>query len=284
MLAREKLDVVDVAVPHFLHEKMVTEAAAAGVHVITEKPRAASLEEADRMIEACDKAGVRLLVFHNYRYNPPVAKALELVKEGAIGRPFFARFERLSGSHWHGIADYDSDWRTKVERSGGGCLLDNGYHDIYIIREMMASPAVSVYAVADTYFHDISVEDLAVVVFRFANGTTAVVEKAWGVPARGASVQEVHGTKGSIVMGHEDHPLGLYSASEDSWSHPEPGPELEARANFAGAFPDSIAAIADGTPAPTDGAEARRNLEAIAAAYESARTRSPVEVNIPPPD
>ena len=276
MLEEEKLDFVDIAVPHFLHKEILIACAQAKVNIIIEKPLATTLEEADMMLEAVEQNSVNLCVLHNYRYNPPAARALELIKEGKIGKPFLIRSEGLRGSHWPGARGYDPDWRTKSSRSGGGCLLDNGYHNIYLAREMMHSPVKSVYARTGTFVQDIDVDDTAVLLLNHENGGTSSIQVSWGVKAGGVRVDEVHGDKGSISFTREGRPLSVFSNQTGQWEYPE----LTARYknSFTGLMHDCFEAVREGRSVPTNGKEARRNLQIIMAAYESAGTGKVVEV------
>ncbi len=276
MLKEEKLDFVDIAVPHFLHKEILIASAQAGVNIIIEKPLATTLEEADRMLEAVEENRVNLCVLHNYRYNLSTAKALELIKEGRIGKPFLIRSEGLGGSHWSGARGYDPDWRTKSAKSGGGCLLDNGYHNIYLAREMMQSPVKSVYARVGTFVQDINVDDTAVLLLNHESGGTSNIQVSWSVKAGGVTANEVHGDKGSISFSRENRPLSLFSNRTGQWEYPELKEGFEN--SFAGLMHDCFEAVRKGRPMPTDGREARRNLEIIRAAYESAKTGKVIEV------
>ena len=281
MLDAEALDFVDIALPHFLHEKVTIDCAKAGVNIISEKPLATNLVEADRIIKACDEAGIILAVLHNYRYNPAMHKALEIARGGEIGEVFLVRYEGLGRSHWHGTEAYDPHWRTKKARAGGGCLIDNGYHNIYLAREFMASAIIGVYAQIETYTRPIDVDDTALFLFRHENRGTSSIQVSWGVNAGGRGMREVHGKEGSIVIGREDKPLGLYQNSTGEWTYPEV--ETEYESNFAGIMADIFRAVEESEPVPTDGLEARRNLEALTAAYQSAERGEVVKVNIPAP-
>src|SRR6266571_1215911 len=90
-LARDDVEAVDLCLPHDLHEPVACAAAAAGKHVLVEKPIARNLAEADRMIAACADAGVHLMVAHCQRFSADRQTAKRLVDEGAIGRIYLMR-------------------------------------------------------------------------------------------------------------------------------------------------------------------------------------------------
>lgn len=272
LLGRARIDLLDVAVPHFLHEPAVLAAAAAGVDVVLEKPIATTLDECDRMIAAVTAAGTRLAVIHNYAYRPPEARALALIAEGAIGRPFLVRSEGLGGGHYKGATGYDPDWRTRAARSGGGCLIDNAYHNIYLAWKMLQAPVERVYARLGTYVQPIEVEDTALLLMEHAGGATSSIQVSWAVRAGGLPVHEVHGTAGSIAFRRDGHALSLYRDATGAWEHLD----LETDLGFPGYFAALIGALEAGQPIPVDFTEARRNLAIVRAAYASAEAGQPV--------
>lgn len=285
MLRNEKLDLVDIALPHFLHEEAAEAAAKAGVNIILEKPMATTLAEVDNMRDAIKNAGVQFSIIHNYKYQSLNATALKLVETGAIGKPFLIREEGLGGGHWPGTQSYDPNWRTRAATSGGGCLIDNAYHNIYLADTMMLSPVTRVYARIKTYLQPIDVDDTALVFLEHENGATSSIQVSWAVKAGGQRVHEVHGTKGSIRYDYRDteglvHPLALYDNERGQWSYPNPADIIGNRpSDFAAAFSDYLQALQAGKPAPNGLEAARRNLAIVSAAYESGKRGQPVDVS-----
>ena len=289
MLKREDMDFVDIAVPPFLHEKVLLDCAEAKVHVILEKPIASTLEEVDRMLEAVEANGITLSVLHNYRYSPGAAEALELVKQGRIGSPFLFRSEVLSAGYWPGADGYDPAWRTKRNQAGGGCLLDNGYHNIYLAREIMQSPVVSVYARIGTFAHEMDVDDTAVLILTHAGGGITNIQVSWAVKSGVAGFHEVYGKKGALSftpgifakkpidpIDKENNRVAVFDHATEAWEYPEVYYGYEN--SFAELMHDCFEKHRRGEAIFTDGAEARKNLAVIIAAYESARTGKVVEV------
>ncbi|TMV49870.1 Gfo/Idh/MocA family oxidoreductase, partial [Thioclava sp. BHET1] len=97
MLAQEELDFVDIATTVGAHRALVEMAAGAGLHTICQKPFAANLADARAMVAACEAAGVTLMVHENFRWQSAIRQAIEAVRGGAIGRPFFGRVSFRSG-------------------------------------------------------------------------------------------------------------------------------------------------------------------------------------------
>jgi myo-inositol 2-dehydrogenase/D-chiro-inositol 1-dehydrogenase len=169
----EKVDVIDLCVPTDLHHPMTLEAAAAGVHVVCEKPLALSVDDGREMIGACERAGVRLFVAMVVRFFPQYRAAAALVRDGAIGEPGVLRLRRVSFPPHAG----ESSWFHDVRRSGG-MLLDLMIHDLDYAA-MLAGDVVRVHARAP---HDSDMPNYALVTLRFANGAIALVEGGWAYP------------------------------------------------------------------------------------------------------
>lgn len=123
------VDLVHVCLPHYLHADVSCAALAAGQHVICEKPAATNLVDFDRIVQTAERHGKRFMVIMNQLYNPVVLRTKELIDHGTIGRPFLC-VESGFSHHTHFYRDPDA-WRTRIAQSGGGVLIDGGYHMIY---------------------------------------------------------------------------------------------------------------------------------------------------------
>ncbi|MDQ3854931.1 MAG: Gfo/Idh/MocA family oxidoreductase [Chloroflexota bacterium] len=283
MLAEEQLDAVLIALPHFLHEPAIADAATAGVDVISEKPLAATLEEADRIGQAVRRAGVRLAVVHNYTYNPAVTAALDAIHQGRIGTTFFIRSEGLGGSHYRGRDPNAPDWRTQRAMGGGGALTDNGYHNMYVSEAEAQSPVVRVYASVGRYVRQQDVDDHAAALLTHANGATTSVQISWAVNGGGLPVHEVHGTAGSIRYGQGGVPVEIHENSVGEWRPLLTAEEGQGN-TFVGALRDIFTAWAEGRDAPTGFREARHNLAILRAAYLSSERGEAVHLSELEPD
>lgn len=187
-------EVVDICLPNYLHHTATLKAAAAGKHIIIEKPLAVTLEEADEMIAACKKANVKLMYAEELCFAPKYERVRHLVKEGAVGNMYMLKqAEKHSGPH--------SDWFYDINLSGGGVIMDMGCHGIAWFRWMLNNAkAVSVYASMNTVFHKgrTKGEDNSVIIIEFDNGVTGVVENSWAKHGGMDDRSEVHGTGGVI--------------------------------------------------------------------------------------
>ncbi len=187
-------EVVDICLPNFLHFDATIKAAAAGKHVIIEKPLATTLEDADKMITACKSAKVKLMYAEELCFAPKYERVRQMVHEGAIGDIFMLKqSEKHSGPH--------SDWFYDVNLSGGGVLMDMGCHAIAWFRWMLNNAkAKSVYASMSTVLHKAKTkgEDNSVVIVEFENGVTAIAENSWAKHGGMDDKSEVYGTGGVI--------------------------------------------------------------------------------------
>ncbi|WP_447642359.1 MULTISPECIES: Gfo/Idh/MocA family protein [Chitinophagaceae] len=192
LLKNTACDVVDICLPNFLHKEATLKAAAAGKHIIIEKPLAVTLEEADEMIAACDKAGVKLMYAEELCFAPKYERARKLAEEGAVGEIYMLKqSEKHSGPH--------SDWFYNVDLSGGGVLMDMGCHGIAWFRWVLKNKqAVSVMASMNTVFHKgrTKGEDNSIVIIEFENGVTGVVENSWAKHGGMDDRSEIYGTGG----------------------------------------------------------------------------------------
>lgn len=192
LLAMKEIDMVTLGVPNDLHCRMTLDAAAAGKHVVCEKPLCRTLEEADRMIEACRKAGVLLLYAEELLFAPKYVRAKQLADEGALGEVFLVKqWEEHYGPH--------EPWFWDVNRSGGGVLLDMGCHSIEYGRWVLGKPPVkSVLATMGTYVHGDKTqgEDHSLCIVEYEGGKIAVAENSWAKPGGVDDRCEIYGSRG----------------------------------------------------------------------------------------
>lgn len=193
LLKRADCDVVDICVPNNRHADVAIAAAAAGKHVICEKPLSVTLEEADQMIDACRIAGVKLMYAEELCFAPKYERVRQLVQSGALGTIYQLRqSEKHSGPH--------ADWFWDVEQSGGGVLMDMGCHAFAWFRWMLGGqPRVErVFATMGTVRHRDRTrgEDNVVTLVEFEGGVLGVAEDSWAKPGGMDDRIEVYGTGG----------------------------------------------------------------------------------------
>ena len=199
------IDVVYVASSVDRHLPETLAAAAAGKHVICEKPMALDAEEGTRMVASCQHAGVHLAVAYYRRYLPQMRRIKQWIDQSAIGQVVLVR---VAMTAWIDLQPTDTKyWRTIKARAGGGPLMDLGSHYLDLLCYFLGPPS-TVSAMTDTLVRTWSVEDSASLLVRFSeptgsgNSCHAVLTSNWNVrPNRQYDDIEIHGTKGSIVAG-----------------------------------------------------------------------------------
>ncbi|MFO8150164.1 MAG: Gfo/Idh/MocA family oxidoreductase [Trueperaceae bacterium] len=175
MLATEDLDAVSICAPTAVHHPATLAAAAAGVHVLCEKPIALDLEQADDMIATCRRAGVVLMVNHQLRSHAAGDLARRMLAAGDLGTLTHVRLRQAHD--WAGAREVKPSFATRV-LAGGGTLLDNGCHLMDLARYLGGDVAEVFARVAHRKF-DVEVEDTGHVSLAFESGAIGTVEVAW---------------------------------------------------------------------------------------------------------
>jgi phthalate 4,5-cis-dihydrodiol dehydrogenase len=279
LLTRARPDAASVCVPTGLHRPVVERLAAAGVHVLLEKPMAPTVADCDAIAAAAEAAGIVLMLGLTHRFHAELIEARRLIADGAIGLPRLALDAFSFGEHGPWPA-----WYYDRAISGGGELMHDGVHLVDRLEWLIDSPIVEVYGRTTSYARSIEgVEDGGVAVLAFANGaigslfvnesTYPLRRDAASVPMPGRLELEIHGTKGSIryrtwhelIVDLAGEPSRTVTRSDDA----EMTREIRA-------FLDSIAS---GGPPPVGAREGRRGIAIVGAIYESERRGRPVRVD-----
>jgi len=188
------IDAVYVASPANLHLEHVIACAEAGKHVLCEKPLGMSVEEAEKMISACNNAGVVLGTALMMRFHTQHQAALKMVSDGKIGKPVFGRAQL---SCWY--PPIDGAWRQNPLTGGGGSLMDMGSHCIDLL-EMVFGEIDTVSCFISNNVHNYKSEDSAIVSLKFMNGALATVDTFFCIPDNSSkNVLELYGSRGSIL-------------------------------------------------------------------------------------
>ncbi len=187
------VDVVCIALPNNLHEEAVLLCAKHKKAVICTKPLGRNAAEAKNMLEAVEKAGVFAGYLEDLVYTPKSLKAMESVRNGALGRILWAKSrETHPGPH--------SNWFWDLEQAGGGCMLDLGCHCVEIARSYVGKDIrpVEVMCWADTQVKPIEAEDHAIALVKYENGAIGQFEASWTFRGGMDLRDEVMGTEGTI--------------------------------------------------------------------------------------
>ena len=194
LLSDPKVQVVYISTTNELHFEQTIAAAAAGKHVLCEKPLALRQEDAIAMVNACRKAGVLMATNHHLRNAATHRKMRELIQQGAIGRPLFARV-----FHAVYLPPHLQGWRLDKPQAGGGVILDITVHDIDTLRFTLNSELVEVTGMSQSAsMAKEGLEDGVMAVMRFENGVVAQIHDAFTVKHAGTGI-EYHGESGSLI-------------------------------------------------------------------------------------
>jgi len=283
------VDAVYIASPPHVHREQALACAEAGKHVLCEKPLGLTAADAEAMTAACAKARVRLGTAFMMRFHAQHQAALQLIRDGALGQPVFARaqlscwYPRLPGA-----------WRQDPASGGGGSLIDLGGHCMDLL-EMFFGPVKAVCCLTHRTVHGYATEDSAVVSLQFANGALGTVDAFFCVPDEASENRlELYGSLGSILargtLGQGDRgemnvtlkdvALG-YSAqqarSEGGGLAIDPPPVNTYRAEIE-EFSQAILENREPSNPGSLGVQSQRLLDAC---YASARTGRVIEVEPP---
>ncbi|HEV8632651.1 MAG TPA: Gfo/Idh/MocA family oxidoreductase [Chloroflexota bacterium] len=266
LLERGEVDAVSVCLPHSLHAPATLDAAAAGKHVLCEKPIATTLADADRMIAACRRAGVTLMVGHTHRFRLEHVVAKELLDRGEIGRVVQVR-----DAIWAGRADPRAPlgWRGARALNGGGVFMDNGVHAADRLRWWIGAEAAWVAAATGRAAEVVEGEDHGAALIGFAGGAVATLEQALVVPrGAGACYAQFLGSEGVLRVDTWQR-LQIARGGGD-W---EEVPLPDDRPNgFDAEIQEFVAAARQGRAPSVTGQDGRAALELILAIYRAAET------------
>ena len=265
--------------PTGLHRPFVETAAAAGVHVLLEKPMATSVADCDAIERACRRAGVVLMLGFTHRFHAELLEAKRLIDAGRLGRPMLAQDMFTFGEHGPWPA-----WYYDRAMSGGGELMHDAVHLVDRLAWLIGSPVVEVYGRTTTYAREIEgVEDGGVAVLSFGSGAIASLyvnqstyplrADAASVPMPGRCELEVHGPRGTIRY-RTWHELVIDLAGEPT--RVIGGTD---RTEMTREVREFLDAIIERRPPSVGAAEGRRGIAVIGSIYESQRQGRPVRVD-----
>lgn len=292
MYEMPELDMVVLGLPNDLHCEAAVSAAEAGKHVVCEKPLCLNLAEADRMIEACRQAKVKLMYAEELCFTPKYVRLKQLVDDGALGRIHLVKqSEKHDGPH--------AGWFWDVDRSGGGVTLDMGCHAVEFFRWLLGGPkggkarVHSVYADMGTYVHADKTrgDDASTLILKMDSDVTAIAEESWAKPGGMDDRAEVFGSDGAayadLLRGNAIHTYSkrgynyavekaggtqgwTFTIYEENWNYGFP----QEMAHFVDCARD------DRLPLCT-GADGKAVLEVIFAAYASAAAGRRIDLPFP---
>ena len=271
LLNDPEIDAVSLSLPHHLHQRFAEEAAAAGKHIMLDKPLARNEEEGRAIAEAVRKAGIQFMVAFNFRFSPGYQAIQKKIASGAIGKVLLAltrhdqRFFYPNGSNW-----------KNSQSVGGGAIIGSGVHNIDFMRFCLGDPE-EIYACGVTDLKRLDAEAGATVVFRYASGTIVNFFCNWCKSSKILSPSdrfgewEFYGEDGELratpdeglFIGKLDDSVTKVLSDNDNWAF----------ANLWLHFEDCLRT---GKTPLTNIDEALKTQRLISAIYESMKTGKPV--------
>ncbi len=287
MLSRNDIHVVSICTPSGAHMEPAIQAAQAGKHVLVEKPLEVTLKRCDKLIQACETAGVQLGTIFPSRFHGSAQLLKQAIDQGRFGTIALAD----AYVKWYRTqAYYDSGaWRGTWELDGGGALMNQAIHSVDLLLWLMG-PVVEVTAMSATRAHErIEVEDCAVATLRFANGALGVIEATTAAYPGSLKKIEIRGSEGSAVLEEEsliqwefakmtkrDAQIRESMLDKTKTGGGAADPAAIGHHAHRALFFDFLKAVKAGTPSLIEGSEGRKAVELILAIYQSAQTRKSV--------
>lgn len=194
LIADAEVQAVYVASPVYLHARQTIAAAAAGKHVLCEKPMAMNVQECSQMIEVCRSSGVRLGVAYYRHFYPVVERIKAILDSGEIGPVVFAQ---LNAFEWFNPGpEHPRHWFVEPDKAGGGPMFDFGCHRIEVLMNLLG-PIQTVSSLVGNVLFERRVEDTAVALFEFRQGTRAVLSVTHAV-FEPQDTLDLYGSQGSV--------------------------------------------------------------------------------------
>jgi predicted dehydrogenase len=289
LMSDPNVDMVDIALPHFLHGRVALAAAKAKKHIICEKPFVIDLAEADSVIQQARDNGLKLMVAENTRFVKAYEVARQLLDKQVIGDISLAR-TYLGGSEMIRLSDPDN-WIGHRAKAGGGAMMDSGVHSYFLLRWMVGEME-KVYATSSVFKKDLyqDVEDNAIVDYIFKSGAIGTSQFSNTTEAPWTERLELYGTKGSLIVDMlAERPLQIFSTREKSddmkdwyswygdvsWQFPffEHSAIGWKAASMRKEVQHMVECVLEDKQPLVTGEEGKRDVEIALKALESARTR-----------
>ncbi|HVD81277.1 MAG TPA: Gfo/Idh/MocA family oxidoreductase [Propionibacteriaceae bacterium] len=266
MILEADLDAVDICLPHYLHAEAIVAAAQAGKHILCEKPLCLTVLQADEVQQAVSTAGVTLMCAHNQLYLPAVAKAKQLLDQGILGTVYEVR---TTDSFYNDFDPQNMGWRASAATSGGGELMDTGYHPTYLMLHLAGGSPVEATALLSRHrLRFMEGEDSAQVLVRFENGVVGQLVTSWAYdPPPGTQRFSVVGELGSLRSDGRSLTVTLRGSSSQTYDFED----VDTYAYEIGQFADCLRSGIRPLHTEKEGIDV---LCLILAAYEGARSRT----------
>ena len=279
MLAAERLDLVSIVTPDWLHVDLGIQALRAGAHVISTKPLTTTIEDARRFIQAADDAGRHLMVAHERRFHPRYRAMKRVLDEGLLGTVFYAELDYFTNKR----RQFDATPWYKSAENPRAAILGTGAHAVDLLRWFGGDVEEAYGAGNHLAYDEFPGDDCQIGVFKVAGGAIGKVTQTYG-SIRGAGEPDlrvvIHGTKGSI----EDEKLFSMDffggkdvkevAEREPWR--EVPPVRQEESSHRATINHFVDCLLTGQDPQPDGREGARTVAACLAVVESSVTGKPV--------
>lgn len=222
------IDAVLIMVPHAFHADLVSKVAAAGKHILCEKPMATTIEDCDRMIKAAKEAGVKFMIAENHRFLPAHQYIHDAIKQGLIGDVHLVRaYEGVN--EIEGLSQPDF-WKGDPIKAGGGAFMDMGAHKFAALEWILEDNVESIYVTLSKQAINLpeKAEDNALAVARFSKGIVAEVVVSFTQVTPAYNSLEIYGSMGTILENHMwEKPVRIFSShdamgeNKNQWYEPD---------------------------------------------------------------
>ena len=275
LLKDKAVDAVIICTHSGNHLGPTIAAAKMGKHVLVEKPIEVSLKRADKMIAACEKAGVKLGVIYQNRFSPDYIQLKKAVLAGHLGQLILGN----AYIKWFRDSSYyeSSDWKGTIKGDGGAALINQGIHTIDLLLDIMGD-AESVFGKTRTVKHKIEGEDLGLALLTFKNGALGSIEGSTAISPGYPERLEIFGTKGSVILEagkiiawNIEGAEHKNSNSDEEKTSGSADPMAINHSLHKAQISDFVQSIINDKRPLLDGEEGRRSLALIKGIYKSAK-------------
>ncbi|MFB3881104.1 MAG: Gfo/Idh/MocA family protein [Armatimonadota bacterium] len=294
LLARDDVDAVDICSPPFAHADQIVKAAQAGKHVLCEKPLAVNLEDADRSIAACKKAGVKLMIAFPIPYMSAYRRLKEMIQTAEMGKPIHIYSTHHMRAEW---LRKRTGWFFDPKKSGG-TAIEGVIHNFQLLPWLMG-PVKRIYAEAGTFIYTdrqpTLPDDQLVVLLRFENDAIGIINGGANAPSNFGGGLSLFFTKGGVELGH-GRGMRIYRGMteynpvvEDVRQFEPEGDDTELRTSYIsptghlGEMIHFVDCVVNNKTPLTSGEQGRYALECAWAAIKSFQTTMPVALPLTKP-
>jgi len=283
LINRDDIDVVSICTPSGMHLEPALSAAQAGKHIIVEKPIEITLERADQIINACQKAKVKLAVIFQNRFNEAVKRLQEAVQQKELGKLILGD----AYIKWHRTQEYydTGGWRGTLKGDGGGALINQSIHTIDLLQWIMG-PVKTVFGKVGTFTHRIEGEDMGLALLNFENGAMGIIEGSTSIYPGFPERLEIHGEKGSVILeggkiktweiqGAKQQPEELMVDDKSGGASDPMAISIE---GHLAQYRDFVDALENDREPLVNGIEGRKSLEIVQAIYQSSQENKTVHL------